>query len=174
MLFHKHDCLFHRVDLLDGLVLDHFDVTKVSHYLHKNGLFTSSVRALGNNFDAFGNFVDEVVDVLDLLHRVVENKACVGVDPGFNRLFELRNERLRVDTQPADVHRLLHLGDLTFNSRQVCNLLVENFERGEAGDDALKNLLAHPVEGVKFIVELLVFVVGAGAHGVYFLGEILF
>ena len=117
--------------------------------------------------------MDEVVDVLDLLHCVVKDKAGVGVDPGFNRLFELRYQGLRVDTQPANVHGLLHLGNLTFNGRQVGNLLVENLERGEAGDDALENLLAHPVEGVKLIVKLLVLVVGAGAHCVDFLGEIL-
>ena len=68
---------------------------------------------------------------------------------------------------------MLHLGNLTFHGRQVGNLLVENLEGGEAGDDALENLLAHPVEGVKLIVKLLVLVVGAGAHCVYFLGEVL-
>ena len=68
---------------------------------------------------------------------------------------------------------MLHLGNLTFHGRQVGNLLVENLERGEAGDDALENLLAHPVEGVKLIVKLLVLVVGAGAHCVDFLCEIL-
>ena len=98
MFLHEHNCLLHGVDLFDSLVLDHFDVTKMRHHLHENGLLSSSVRALGNNFDAFGNLMDEVVDVLDLLHCVVKDKACVGVDPGFNRLFELRNQGLRVDT----------------------------------------------------------------------------
>ena len=98
MFLHKHNSLLHGVDLFDSLVLDHFDVTKMSHHLHKNGLLSSSVRALGNNFDAFSNLMDEVVDVLDLLHSVVKDKAGVGVDPGFNRLFELRYKGLRVYT----------------------------------------------------------------------------
>jgi hypothetical protein len=137
MLLHEHNSLFHRVNLFDGQVLNHLDVTEMSHNLHENGLLSSGIRVLGNNFDAFGDLVDEVVDVLDLLHGVVEDKASVSLDPGFNRLFELFNQRLGVDTQPANVNRLLHLVDLAFDSCQVRNLLVENLESWEASDDAL-------------------------------------
>jgi hypothetical protein len=137
MLLHEHNSLFHRVNLFDGQVLNHLDVTEMSHNLHENGLLSSGIRVLGNNFDAFSDLVDEVVDVLDLLHGVVEDKASVSLDPGFNRLFELFNQRLGVDTQPANVNRLLHLVDLAFDSCQVRNLLVENLESWEASDDAL-------------------------------------
>jgi hypothetical protein len=137
MLLHEHNSLFHRVNLFDGQVLNHLDVTEMRHNLHENGLLSSGIRVLGNNFDAFSDLVDEVVDVLDLLHGVVEDKASVSLDPGFNRLFELFNQRLGVDTQPANVNRLLHLVDLAFDSCQVRNLLVENLESWEASDDAL-------------------------------------
>ena len=68
----------------------------------------------------------------------------MSADPLLNSFLELLDEGERVNTEPADIYRLLHLTDLLLDASQVLDLLVEDVETGEAGDYFLKDLGTHP------------------------------
>jgi len=72
MLLHEHNGLFHWVDLFEGFLFNHLDITQVSHDGHKLGFFSFRLVRLGHNFDAFADVVNELIDVLDLAHCVVK------------------------------------------------------------------------------------------------------
>ena len=89
MFLHEHDSLLHGVNLVESLVFDDFDVSQVSHDAHELLLLSVGFVGLGHNLDTFGNVVDELLDVLDLLGSVVQEEGGVGVDPGLNGLLKL-------------------------------------------------------------------------------------
>jgi len=81
VLLKKHNGLFHGFNLVKSAVLDHLDITKVGHNLHENFFFSLSLRTLRNNLYSISNFVDELLNVVNLSNSVSEKEAGVSLNP---------------------------------------------------------------------------------------------
>jgi hypothetical protein len=81
MFLQKKNSLFHGLNLGKSLVFNCFDITKVSHDLHKEFLFLFSGVGLRDHLDTFRDIGDKAADVCDLLGRVVKNESRVSFDP---------------------------------------------------------------------------------------------
>ena len=81
MFLEEHNGLLHGLNLIEGAVLDHLDITEVSHYLHEDFLLTLGLAALRDHLDAIGNLIDELLDVVDLSNGVGKEERSVGLYP---------------------------------------------------------------------------------------------
>lgn len=140
MLLEKIDGGFHRADLRQGSVFDHFDISQVSHDLHKEFLLLLSLSVPWKVLDTSGDLPNEGLDVLNLLHGVVEQEVDVSVDPKHDGVLELLDQRSGVDSEPSDVNGVLHLIDLVLDASEHCDLLVELLKRRLLGLHTGKNL----------------------------------
>jgi len=66
MLLQEHDGLFHWLDLIESSITDHFDISNVLHDFHEELFLLLGLGTLWNDFDANGNIVNEVLNVLNL------------------------------------------------------------------------------------------------------------
>jgi len=174
MLLHEHDSLLHGVNLRNSFVLDHLDITQVSHDGHELVTLGGGLVRLGHDFDTFRNVSDELLDVLDLHRGVVEEEVGVCINPQRNCLLELLDKGERVNAEPANINGLLHLADLLLDTGQVLDLIVEDFEAGEAGGHIFEDLGAHPCEAINLLFDALVVFVRASAGELLLLSEELF
>jgi len=174
VLLHKHDGLLHGFDLLDCFILNHLNISQVSHYLHESSFFWGSICTLGNNFDSFGYLMNEMIDVFNLLHSVVKNEASMSLDPCLNSFLKLFDQRHRVNSKPTNVYWGLHFSNLTFDGCEMWNLFIEDFQSWESCYNSLQNLLAHPVKCFLLIVKFLIFIIVARSQSIKFFSENLF
>jgi hypothetical protein len=152
MLLEKHDSLLHGLNLFKSAILDHLDITEVSHDLHEDFLLALGLAALRDHLDAVCDLVDELLDVVNLSDGVGEQERGVCLDPLANGLSELLNEREGVDTDPADIDGDLHLTDLLLDAVQVGHFLVEEVKVGFLGLHSGKDLVGHPLECLIFFL----------------------
>lgn len=149
MLLEQEHSLLHRLNLVVGSLLDHLDVTEVSHDSHEEVLLRLHVDLglVGQDLDSIADHLDEVVDVVDLPDGVVQQELSVGVDPVLDDALQLLDQRSSVDLEPSDLNSGSHLVDLISDAVQESDLLVELIETWLLGGDAVEDSLGHPSEG---------------------------
>jgi hypothetical protein len=119
----------------------------VSHDFHEKISLLLGGRALWKNLDSLRNLLVELFNVLQLLDRVVHQKADVGVDPNGYRVLKLLDEGSGVHSQPSDVYGGLHCVNIVLDIGQEGDLLIESVKVWFPGLDSLENFLGHPLEG---------------------------
>tara|TARA_B110001469_G_C9600181_1_gene298188 strand:- start:638 stop:934 length:297 start_codon:yes stop_codon:yes gene_type:complete len=98
MLFKERNNLFHWFDLIECSVFDHLDISKVSHYSHKELFVRFLLSSLWEHFDTCGNFIDESFNVLNFLNSVVEEEGSEAANPVSNGVLELFDKRSGVNS----------------------------------------------------------------------------
>lgn len=119
----------HWSNLIKSSILDHLDVSQVTHNFHKEILILLGLGLLWKRGDTAGDFVDEVFNVLDLLDGVVKEEIDIGINPKDDGVLELLDQRSRVDSQPSDINRRFHFIDFVLDSGQHGDLLMEAVKR---------------------------------------------
>lgn len=95
----------------------------------------------------------------------------MGYNPSFNSFFEFSNERYWLNTEPSNINLLFHFLYLFLYDSEMSNLLIKNFKSRISGYDTFKYLLGHPIEGVLFFFNLLIFVISTSSSSVNFFSE---
>lgn len=83
----------------------------MGHDLGKKLLVSFVSEILREHFNACLDFLHKLLDILHLFGSVVVKEAGESFDPAVNNLLQLFNERLRVNTKPADVCSGFHAHD---------------------------------------------------------------
>jgi len=91
MFLKKKDASFHGLNTSKSVVCDHFNITEVSHYFHKSVLFGLSFRSLRKVFNTISHLIDEISNVTNFLHGVIEEVLSVFLNPSSNSLMESVN-----------------------------------------------------------------------------------
>ena len=95
----------------------------------------------------------------------------MGYNPSFNSFFEFPNQRYWLNTEPSNINLLFHLLYLFLYNSEMSNLLIKNFKSRISGNNTFKYLLGHPIEGVLFFFNLLIFVISTSSSSVNFFSE---
>lgn len=96
---------FHWSNLIKSSILDHLDISQVTHNLHEERLVFFSLGLLWKGSDTSSNIVNEVLNVLNLLDSVVKKEIDVSIDPENNSLLKGCDQWGRVDSQPSNINR---------------------------------------------------------------------
>jgi len=152
MFLEKQNGLFHGLDLFKCAILDHLDVSEVSHDLHENFLLTLGFGALRDHLDAVADLIKKLLDDLYLRDGVAEKECCVSFNPLCDSILQFIPKRGDVDSDPANINADLHIFDLLLDAIQIRNLLVKELKVGFLSLDSCKNLLGHPFEGLIFFL----------------------
>jgi len=81
VLLEEHNSLFHGLNLVESTILDHLNITEVSHDLHENLLLALGLAALWDHLDAVGNLIDELLDIVNFSYGIGEKEGGVGLNP---------------------------------------------------------------------------------------------
>jgi hypothetical protein len=90
--------LFHWLNLIESSIFDHFDISKVSHYSHKELFVRFLFSSLWKNFDSCWDFFDEGLNVLNFFNCVVEKERSVAVNPISDSVLKLFDKWSGVDS----------------------------------------------------------------------------
>jgi hypothetical protein len=76
--------------------------------LHENFLLTLGFSALRDNLDAVADFINKLLDVLDLMDSVAEEEASISLNPLGDSVLQLVSKRVHVHSDPANVNADFH------------------------------------------------------------------
>lgn len=134
----------------------------MSHDLGKKLLVSFVSEILREHFNACLDFLHKLLNILHLFGSVVVKEAGEPFDPAVNNLLQLFNERLRVNTKPADVCSGFHAHDAGLVFVETGDFRVKHFESGLFGDDTMENLCGHSIKVFDLKLAHLIFEIITG------------
>ena len=84
------------------------DENKVKNFVHRLGASQFDELLYAEIDEGIRNFINELLNVMDLRHGVIEKEACVGLNPFRNSLLKFTDKRGRVNSNPANIDTSLH------------------------------------------------------------------
>lgn len=104
MLLKEDNSGFHWLNLVESSVFNHLDISEDSHDLEEKSSIRFLINTSWKNLNSIGDFLNEVLNVLDLLHSVIKEEASVGINPVGDGHLEFLDQRSGVNSKPSNVN----------------------------------------------------------------------
>jgi len=150
VFFQENNGLLHWLKLSECSVLDDSDISQVSHNFHKALLLSHRCSLFWWSFDSVINFFNELLNVSHLLKGVLVKEVSVSINPLVDSHLKFSNQRINIDSQPADVHRGFHFSNFVLDLGQEDDFFIKVVEGWLSGLNSDKDFVSHPLEGLIF------------------------